>query len=190
MNLNLYNWKSWKPYLHIPLDMWVLRLLSKNYLNVCNDNFEKDFLYKKDYMSPSFNQLKYQHLQEDLKVVSGLCAEPPITLDSLWFVGNKYCAYHPLLCEGCWLSEECSRYIKFSLEQEPIITKQQKKEKQIKKQKELKTTVRQFFIAAQEQWLRENPNEEPPRDFNDYFINNAQGKAWLHTFSQHTLKVD
>lgn len=114
LGLGLSAWRSWKPYLHVPLDLWVLRLLGKDYLDTCNESYERDFRKhsektgKDEYQSLGFGK-KYSTLQEDLARVAALTKHATITLDWLWFVGNKYCSYHPLLCDICWLRGENCR---------------------------------------------------------------------------------
>lgn len=114
LGLGLSPWRLWKPYLHVPLDLWVLRLLSKDYLDTCNESYEKDFRQhskksgKDEYPSPGFG-MKYFALQEDLARVAALTKHETITLDWLWFVGNKYCSCHPLLCDVCWIRENCRK---------------------------------------------------------------------------------
>jgi hypothetical protein len=116
--LGVLNWISWEPFLHVPLDIWVLRLISRKYLNVCNQAYENDFkqvtIIKKtnrkieDYPSPLFTQDRYTRLQNDFSIITTTQTEPIITLDILWFIGSKYCSYRPLLCDICWVNEFCS----------------------------------------------------------------------------------
>ena len=105
--LGLLDWNKWKPHLHVPLDKWVLKLMGKKYLSVCGGSFEDDFGYKEEYRSPKFKTKRYNQLQTELREVTSSVDQPSITLDVLWFVGSKYCHYHPLFCDIYWLREYC-----------------------------------------------------------------------------------
>lgn len=180
--LTLLDWHSWESYLHVPLDRWVLRLMSKNHLSVCGNNFEEDFQDKRNrqkYISPLFKEGKYRSLQDDLAEVALLAQEPAITLDILWFVGNKYCNYHPLLCEVCWLREDCCNC---EIIDWGVVSTKLKSEKE-KERKEQNKSIRKMVRVAQDQWLSENLGKNPS-DFYG-FMKQEAGKDWLRRFLSH-----
>jgi len=113
LGLELLDWRSWEPYLHVPLDLWVLRLLGKSRLAVCGDEFEERFAGKNNdnsYVAPGNpHSAEYRDLQRDLALVASSVRQPAIVFDSLWFIGSKYCALRPLLCEVCWVKGYCQR---------------------------------------------------------------------------------
>lgn len=158
LGLGSLPWRSWKPHLDVPLDLWVLRLLSKDYLDTCNESYERDFRQhsdktgKDEYQSPSFGK-KYSALQEDLARVVTLTKHATITLDSLWFVGNKYCSYHPLLCDICWLREDCRKRQDVDLDSvtptSTVYAKKQAEKELIKKYpEEYKALLKKYMSEA------------------------------------------
>jgi hypothetical protein len=172
LNLSRINWRSWEPYLHVPLDKWVLRLIGKDYLHVCSDNFETDFQYKGDYPSPSLKTDRYAELQDDIKQVAASANLPPIVLDSLWFVGSHYCSYHPLLCDICWLGEYCAKHEIVDWNKVPTTLKSA----------ELQTYKQNLkaFREIKRIWKSENPGKTDG-DFYD-FLQQPEGREWLSKF--------
>ncbi len=160
LEIGLLAWKSWEPYLHVPLDMWVMRLMGRDYLGVCGENYEQDFQkYNKkkkkyDYPSPSFGKPEYRKFQKDLANVATLAKQAPIILDGLWFVGNKYCSYHPLLCDICWLREMCNRATRMRLPTVP--TKQERQEERRKIRRE-RNRVFTKILKEFKEWQMANP---------------------------------
>lgn len=174
--LGLIDWKSWIPYLHLPLDLWVLRLLGKDYLNICGDQFEKDFKVNDDYASPGFKTNKYRQLQQELSVEMSTTGQSPIVLDILWFVGNKYCGYHPLMCNLCWLAGEC---VKFESLDWNSLSTQSKTEQHLEHLK-FEKKMRRLLREMKEQWLGENPGNNPS-DFG-HFMQQPEGQKWISEF--------
>jgi len=174
--LHLLDWKSWQPHLHVPLDMWVLRLMGKHYLNVCGSCFEDDFWYKKDYMSPSFKTEKYNQLQTELREIISPTGQAPITLDMLWFVGSKYCNYRPLLCDICWLRDYCVMYEKVDWNEVPTKLKSTEREERREERKQ----INRFVRGLQRIWVQENPGKTVD-DF-IHFLNEPDGKKWLEKY--------
>lgn len=171
-NLGPIDWHSWEPYLHIPLDLWVLRLMGKNYLSVCGSNFESDFQYKSDYTSPSLKTDKYRQLQDDIKQVANSINLPAIVLDSVWFVGSKYCSYHPLLCDICWLGQYCVKYEIVDWNKVPATLKSA----ELEKRKQNAEFAREIIRI----WKSENPGKTD----NDFFqfVKEPKGQKWLSKF--------
>jgi len=169
LNLSGTDWRLWEPHLHVPLDLWVLRLIGKNYLNVCGTDFEADFQYKGDYPSPSVKTGRYRHLQDDIKQVATSANVPPIVLDSLWFVGSHYCSYHPLLCDICWIREYCLKYETVDWNQVPVTLKSA----ELEERKHGIKVMRQLEGI----WESENPHKTAD-DFLE-FIRAPEGQEWL-----------
>jgi len=172
LNLGGIDWRSWEPYLHVPLDLWVLRLIGKDYLRACGDNFEADFQYKGKYSSPSLKTDKYTQLQDDIKEVAASVDLFPILLDSLWFVGSHYCSYHPLLCDICWLGEYCAKYQTVDWNKVPTTLKSAQRQ-----------TYKQNLKAFREIkhiWKIENPGKTDG-DFYE-FMDKPEGRQWLDKF--------
>lgn len=161
LEIGLLPWKSWEPYLHVPLDRWVMRLMGRDYLGVCGENYERDFrkYYKKkekyDYPSPSFGKSEYWELQKDLASVAALANQAPIILDGLWFVGNKYCTYHPLLCDICWLRKMCNRArARMVL---PIVSTKQEREEERRRVRKERNRVFTEILKEFKEWQQANP---------------------------------
>jgi len=159
-------WSLWIDELHVPLDIWVLRLLGTNYLKIGNSAYEHDFFKEDkrksaekgktvgDYPSPTFRQKRYKDLQEDLKKCAQLANKPAIVLDSLWFVGSKWCNPRPLLCDICWLKNVCSWVvgkIPINWSTEETGSKTQKRINQ--------KSVHAYFMEMQKRWLLQNPGK-------------------------------
>jgi len=104
LHLGTANWQEWEPYLHVPLDIWVVRLIGNEYVNVCNSEFDADFQN-----GAPRSKKAYQALQNDIREVTATTGHAAIVLDTLWFVGSKYCRHHPLFCESCWIAAQCKR---------------------------------------------------------------------------------
>ena len=171
-NLGQIDWHLWELYLHVPLDLWVLRLMGKNYLSVCGSNFENDFQSKNDYDSPSLKTEKYGQLQDDIKQVAASVNLPAIILDSLWFVGSKYCSYHPLLCDICWLGRYCVKYEIVDWNKVPPSLKSA----ELEKRKQIDKSIREMIRI----WKSQNPGKTNSDFFE--FYKTPSGKKWL---SQH-----
>ena len=169
LNLVQIDWIPWRPYLHVPLDLWVLRLIGKHYLHVCGDEFESDFQYKGDYTGPGVKTEKYVHLQEDIKEVATSVNLPAITLDSLWFVGSKFCNYHPLLCDVCWLAQFCMKRGIVTWDAVPVTLKSVESEKR-------KETAK-FARGIIRIWKSEHPGKTSDDFFE--FVKTPSGKGWL-----------
>jgi hypothetical protein len=107
LGLTSTDWRSWMPYLHVPLSSRVLNLMGADYLHVCKSRFERDFrdAYK-SYASPSLNY-EYGCLQQDIAYVADKVGLPSVTLDTLWFVGSNFCAPGRPGCLDCWLNNIC-----------------------------------------------------------------------------------
>jgi hypothetical protein len=138
LKLGLLDWQSWGPYLHVPLDRWVVRLMSKNYLHICTEAYEQDFFKEGKEQIPNFKMPKYGELQNELAKGLSLTKEPRIVLDTLWFVGKMYCEYRPFLCSTCWLlSERCHSRESPKLDKSSMSKRERKElERQARKQAE------------------------------------------------------
>jgi hypothetical protein len=174
LDLARLGWHSWEPYLDIPLDLWVLRLMGKNYLDVSTSDFETDFQYKGDYPSPSVKTDKYRQLQDDIREVAASANLSAIVLDSLWFVGSQYCSYHPLLCDICWLGQYCVKYEIVDWNKVPTTLKSA----------ELQTYKQNLkaFREIKRIWKSENPGKTDG-DLYD-FLQQPEGREWLSKFSK------
>lgn len=97
---------SWKPYLHVPLDIWVTRLLGKEYLDIGTEDYNHDFSPTNiPNFTSQFN--KYSQLQTELRELTSKVNQPPIVFDELWLIGHLYCTYKNILCDRCWVSQYC-----------------------------------------------------------------------------------
>ena len=171
-DLGQIEWHSWEPYLHVPLDLWVLRLMGTDYLSVCESNFEDDFRYRSDYASPSFKAEKYSQLQDDIREVASSVSQPAIILDSLWFVGSKYCGYHPLLCDICWLGQYCVKHEVVDWSKVPAMLKSS----ELEERKQIIKSIREILRI----WKSENPGKTDS-DFYQ-FLERPEGQEWLSKF--------
>jgi hypothetical protein len=111
--LSLINWQSWRFNLHVPLDRWVIRLMSNKYLNLCSESYEQDFLKddeKTNGVNLALKKEGYILLQKELGEAILQSDKPRIVLDNLWFVGAFFCNFHPIVCDSCWINKECSNY--------------------------------------------------------------------------------
>jgi len=108
--LDTLDWSILEPYLHVPLDVWVTRLLGKEYLDIGTDEYNKDFL-KGAVPDLSMGINKYIQLQYELGDVTSMVNQPRIILDELWLVGRLFCNYRNILCDSCWLSKQCTNPI-------------------------------------------------------------------------------
>lgn len=167
-NLGHYNWVAWEPYLDIPLDIWVLRLLGNNYLDICSGKYESDFKHKDDYTSPSYSSQPYVDFQAEIKSISSQVNQPAITLDGLWFVGSKFCAMKPLLCDVCWLKTYCIADKTITWPGTPPLTK-----RQLKQYNKLLRTI----VKLEPIWLAENPGKKK-EDYMQFIISNV-GLHWV-----------
>jgi len=109
--LDLLDWPTWKSHLHVPLDVWVTRLMGKKYLDVGTEAYNRDFLGS---AVPNLTNQpkKYFQLQSELAEVTSLVGQPRIILDLLWWVGYVFCTYWPFLCDNCWINKQCQNYPK------------------------------------------------------------------------------
>jgi len=172
------NWRSWEPYLHVPLDMWVLRLMSSEYLGLCNDQYEVDFTRDGNYMSPTYKKITYVRLQNDIAEVAKSAGKPAIMVDILWFVGNKYCGYYNIFCNICWLKDECHKYIRFDYDaQQPLMRADIEKER--KQEEKKKRTAFSTLSKVLPLYLAENLDKTED-DFS-CFIFTPEGEAWLRS---------
>jgi hypothetical protein len=137
LKLNLLDWQSWRPYLHVPLDTWVVRLIGKDYLDVCTEAYEQDFFREGKHRIPSSKATRYEDLQNELAQILSLIKEPRIVLDTLWFVGKMYCDYRPFLCGTCWLLTEECRSRKSPELDKPSMSKRERKELERRANKKL-----------------------------------------------------
>jgi hypothetical protein len=153
--LDFLNWQSWEEHLHVPLDRWVVRLLSTKYLGIGSQDYESDFLTSKgdvNYYNLNLTRQPYIQLQGELAEVSQKSGEPRIVLDGLWFVGYFFCSVRPFLCSSCWIKENCSSNSAF-----PNLERMQPKSKpELKKEQQEKHKQEQKFIR---QWVATHPKE-------------------------------
>lgn len=183
--LGALNWVSWEPFLHVPLDIWVLRLISRKYLHVCNQAYENDFkqvtINKKtnrkieDYPSPLFIQDRYTRLQNDFSIITATQIEPTITLDILWFIGSKYCSYRPLLCDICWINEFCSNKKVVDWSNTNVKTKSELKKDRNEAFKARAKNLRLTYRAVKNKYQNDYPGGIPFEEF----IETQGGQAWL-----------
>lgn len=147
--LGLLDWQSWEPHLHVPLDRWVVRLMSKRYLDVCSEDYERDFLEASGgpkYSNLNFRKKEYHQLQEELTEVALLSQEPKIVLDILWLVGYLFCDFYPLLCSNCWIGEECLNYeSQPNWEQVPTKSKSEHRRERQEKQRRINEQFRAYM---------------------------------------------
>ena len=147
--LDSLDWQSWEPYLHVPLDMWVMRLIGEGHFDVCTSNYEHDFRKAKgerDYLAPGVKNRKYAQLQSEFAEVASLAQEPRITLDVLWFVGNMYCAYHPLLCSTCWIEAgDCKKHPTLDLSSLSVSSKSERRKARTRARKQAITKLREMY---------------------------------------------
>lgn len=108
LKLKSLDWLSWREYLDVPLDRWVVRLLGEH-LKVGTTLFHKDFLNPKGTIPGALSQgySKYAQLQGELERVAHNTTQPKIVLDELWIVGHVFDIYRPWLCEQCWIRSLC-----------------------------------------------------------------------------------
>jgi len=108
LELKSLDWSSWRHYLHVPLDRWVLRMMGQN-LKVGTPAFQKDFLNPHGIVPGIDIQgwRKYFQLQGELATIASIVNEPKIILDELWLVGHALDIYRPWLCDHCWIQEYC-----------------------------------------------------------------------------------
>lgn len=189
---------SWGPYLHVPLDRWVLRLLGKRMLQICSESYEIDFWrsrvnkktgkLQEDYEVPVFGQDKYQLLQEELRQVATLAGKPAITLDGLWYVGSKYCAYMPLMCEVCCLREFCG----MGKERVPwgygdVETKVGRRERKKSEEAVIKALVEAMYCT----YRRDNPDASKG-DFSAFAVTEqgSEWQRWWYTKHQSSFLKD
>ena len=143
-DIGLLDWQSWECYLHVPLDRWVLKLLSRGHLAVCTEDYERDLRGGRAAQNLGFGKPGYEGLQKDLAILAPSVQKAPITLDVLWFVGSMYCAYWPLLCRNCWIGEKCAGNSEVQLGIEPAPARKQ---------------LREARKQAEKQLIRKYPNE-------------------------------
>jgi len=137
--LNSLDWQSWKSYLHVPFDRWVIKLMGKKYLAFCTETYDKDFVSANGnpkYVSLGFDKEEYNKLQQELR--DAMSQQPRIILDTLWFVGSFFCAYYPIICENCWIKVECqNRQPAPDWGSVPTKSKEEVKQERTKKYREL-----------------------------------------------------
>jgi hypothetical protein len=148
--LGLLDWQSWKPYLHVPLDRWLVRLIGEKYLNVCTENYDKDFLQAKTI--PGVRKNEYKRLQEEFAEAALLVQESAIAMDVLWFVGVMYCSYHPLFCHLCWVGEECGNNYEIpDLQRVPTKSKSERREERREEGRQRNALMKEY--------MKEHPDE-------------------------------
>ena len=108
--LDIIDWSILHPYLHVPLDIWVTRLLGKEYLNIGTEDYDKDFL-KSTIPDLTYGIRKYIELQYELSAITSKVNQPRIILDELWLVGRLFCNYRNILCDRCWIARQCTNII-------------------------------------------------------------------------------
>lgn len=173
---SILDWSTWKPFLHVPLDMWVLRLMGKDYLGVCQDSFENDFRDrgKSKYVSPSFKSPTYTAIQADIRTVASSVGQAPIILDMLWFVGHNYCYYHPLMCDICWLSKHCVNVASgFDLTKAATARKSANMKRRKTGEKGARKAITELFLI----WQESNPGTTRS-DFYSFTMT-PEGEKWL-----------
>ena len=170
IRVNGIDFSGWEPFLHVPLDRWVLRLLSGNYLNVCGNDFEVDFPKN----GGSIKERCYKLLQEDLRQVATLSGKEPIILDMLWFIGSKYCRFESPFCDICWLNGQCMSYKHVDWSEYPSIRTSDERLTARENEKAIRKAVRELKAL----FLTENPG----RSTSDFFsyIQTPEGKDWLN----------
>lgn len=104
--LDVVDWSILQPYLHVPLDIWLTRLLGRQYLNVGTQDYNKDFL-KSTIPNLSIGREKYIELQNELGEITAKTNQPRIILDELWLIGHLFCNYRNILCDRCWIGGQC-----------------------------------------------------------------------------------
>lgn len=145
------DWHSWEYQLHVPLDLWVVRLMSKKYLNFCSEDYEQDFLKGENAprrTSLNLTKEEYKLLQQELGEAVVESNKPRIILDNLWFVGVYFCSYHPIMCDSCWVRKECCNYA-HQPDWGSMVTKTKENVKRERREKEKKTR----------EWMRQHLKE-------------------------------
>lgn len=106
-------WPGFKPYLFVPLDVVVLKLLRRNLKwddrlpgsapTVKNGQRK---LRGKDQL-PLINYRRFLDIQDRLSVASDEAGTDRIFIDELWTIGQLFCLEYPL-CQSCWIREACA----------------------------------------------------------------------------------
>jgi len=122
--------------------------------------------------APGIGKTEYDLLQCDIAEVADSVNHPAIVLDSLWYVGNRYCRYRPLLCDKCWFGKEyCSNHSKFVWgSTSGKTTEERKKERQEEKE------ILDEISEVRQSWWLNNP-EKPLSDFFD----SDEFKEWYNS---------
>lgn len=106
-------WPSMLPYLYVPLDRVVLKMLGETLeiyeglwtqapsIIAANGN-----LYIHDGRDPCANYRAFTDFQSNLLEVSAVAHTTRILNDELWFIGTAFCKEFPL-CQQCWLNKIC-----------------------------------------------------------------------------------
>jgi len=177
---------SWGPYLHVPLDRWILRMLGRRTLRIGTDSYESDFwtsrMNKKTgkldegYEIPVLGQERYALLQQELKESAVESGHLAITLDSLWYVGSKCCSYTPSLCGVFWLREMCMNGgVGPDWNTEQIPTKQEMKDTKRLSRERIKAAIK----AMEFTYRRDYPDAS--QDFYA-FSKTEVGKDWCRSW--------
>jgi hypothetical protein len=154
---NSINWSTWKPYLHVPLDRWVIRLMHKGYLDFCTQQYEQDFIAHEGEPNPvnlSISKEVYWKLQDELQKALLPSKQYSIVLDNLWFVGFLFCSVRPLFYEVCWLKEECAYGQRNSLDLDKMPPGKSKAE--LRKEKDEEKHREKALIK---EWINQNPEK-------------------------------
>jgi len=106
-------WPSMLPYLYVPLDRVVLKMLGETLaiydglwtqspsIIAANGN-----LYIHDGREACANYQKFINFQHNLLEVSNRAGVTRILIDELWFIGTAFCKDYPL-CGQCWFNRVC-----------------------------------------------------------------------------------
>lgn len=102
-------WKELLPFLHVPLDTWVIQMITKH-LEIGKIPFRGDntglgnFYTKKGEKTKKYNE--YLDFQNELKQVAKQINEDRIIFDGLWFIGYAFHRKYPV-CRNCWVNNIC-----------------------------------------------------------------------------------
>ena len=108
----LGHWREMLPYLYVPVDVVVLKILKKKlrvYLGPWTQapavtNPQGKLYLRGGRMSAQYSD--FMNFQNQVGEIAARADAPRILVDELWFIGHIFCKPFPI-CDRCWLRDIC-----------------------------------------------------------------------------------
>lgn len=102
-------WHKMLPFLYVPLDRVVLKILGKKLQVYVGKRTAYPSISKKLYVRGNRMSVQYDRFiefQNELREIARQAGVQRILVDELWFIGHIFCKEYPL-CHRCWIRKIC-----------------------------------------------------------------------------------